>query len=482
MAEASQWYVDSSSGSDINAGTHTGSAKASGSLAQITMGFGTFEVEQSGAFSSYTHAAGDMLRVRNVGAMGGVVRGIYPIASKTSNDVVVCTGDAGDSMMNYDILWSINGAWATAKFAIETGVPSISVNKDQKDTINGDQINLKGSFTPSATIDFSALGATNSVAAPIILRGYTSTKNDGGVATLSGAGARTIINAGTTGTGGNFNCFCDLTFENCAGDIVAVLNDKNFIVRCSFKTNTVSGLKIGANNVVYDCFFYKLGGGSSYALECFDKQNIIMCSTFDKDTTSPAAMIKTFGDPATMLINNIIKVDGATDGVYNGASKLIMIGNSIASVGGTGSGVTGGTSNRQITLINNAVQGFSGVGGIAYDILTLWNVMVFAGNTAHNNTKHYTASNDGSVEGQHGDVFLDIGDNESIGGGSTIFADVSASTDDFLPEDVGNMIAGAFPTTFLGLSLTNYKDKGALDKQSSGGASGSASWSSTGMF
>ena len=45
------------------------------------------------------------------------------------------------------------------------------------------------------------------------------------------------------------------------------------------------------------------------------------------------------------------------------------------------------------------------------------------------------------------------------------------------------MIAGAFPTTFLGLSLTNYKDKGALDKAAGGGgATGNAAWSSTGMF
>ena len=476
MAEPTQWYVDSSSGSDNNVGNKTGAAAATGSTADVDPAAN--ELTQAGAFSSYTHTAGDKLRIYYGGSLGGATAGIYTVNSKTDSNTVVLGSSPGDSMMAGDVGWAINGAWATAKYAIETGVTGLHGGKD---TVNGDQINLKGSFTPSATIDISNLGAASTAHVPMILRGYSSTKNDGGVATLSGSGTRSIITAANSAAGGRFNCYCDLTFENCGSNHVVQVADKNFFVRCSFKTNTTDGMKCTLNNVIYGCFFHKLGGAGTYALNMSDKQNIVMCCTFDKDTTTPDAMIKVTGDPATMLINNIIKVDGTTNGVQNGASKLIMVGNSVASVGGTGTAVTGGAGARQITLINNAVQGFSGLGGIGYDIRDNWNVMVFAGNTAYNNTKHYMAQSK-SDEGDHGDVFLDIGDNEALGGVSPIFADISAGTDDFTPEDVGNMIAGAFPTTFLGLSLTNYKDKGALDKQSGGGATGSASWSSTGMF
>ena len=75
---------------------------------------------------------------------------------------------------------SIGTPWASVQHALD----SIT-----RDATNGDQVNIKSGTADvlAATLDLTTYG-TPTATAPLVLRGYTSAANDGGVGVLSGGG------------------------------------------------------------------------------------------------------------------------------------------------------------------------------------------------------------------------------------------------------------------------------------------------------
>ena len=71
--------------------------------------------------------------------------------------------------------------WQTLKYAIETGIT--------RNSSTGDRINLKGNVTHTvaATASLSDYVVSASEAAPLLIQGYTSAANDGGIAYLAGS-------------------------------------------------------------------------------------------------------------------------------------------------------------------------------------------------------------------------------------------------------------------------------------------------------
>ena len=86
---------------------------------------------------------------------------------------------------------SSGNPWQTIKHAIESGIT--------RNAINGDRINLKSNsaHVVASTPDYSLYG-TPSVAAPLIVQGYTTTANDGGYAEVTCSSGQRLAGGTTT--------------------------------------------------------------------------------------------------------------------------------------------------------------------------------------------------------------------------------------------------------------------------------------------
>lgn len=219
------------------------------------------------------------------------------------------------------------------------------------------QINVKSNGTHTLTSQSIMAGGGN--LGSQVLRGYDSVANDGGIATIDCDQLYGI-------TLNTYASICDLYFINRGtGNIISNGYADGYIriKNCGF--NGANGVAINLSNssayMVEGCYFYDcLETVASQALP-----ETSVCNSFiQKGPNNPptAAMV----NGSISLIGNMIWTDGATHGIlntYNGA-RYFCRNNSIFSDGGTGSGIQdGGNSTFNRFSTDNAIEGFSGVGG-----------------------------------------------------------------------------------------------------------------------
>lgn len=256
-----------------------------GSYDDTGHGDGDYRLERSGSFSGYTHGTDPPYIYLDNGS--GITPGLYTIASKVSNDVILLTSSAGSDSSD---VGSSTGAWD-----LDDAATNLSA---------GQRLNIRGSFSGyGSDITFANNGTAIN---PIVIRGYGAdsppTIGDGGNADID-MGAYTLIFSGdlylvegleVTGT--------DLSYT------VRSAGTQNLFYRCKMKnTNTGSvstceGLFL-QDGVAVNCWFSSAGTGTSTALLLF-RAAAIGCYV---ESTCHGIWLNCSSGRSNMVCNCIIK-------------------------------------------------------------------------------------------------------------------------------------------------------------------------------
>lgn len=321
-----------------------------------------------------------------------------------------------------------------------------ALNTATRDATNGNQFNVKAGTSEilAAALSFTTHG-TPTATAPCIIRGYTSAANDGGIGVVSGNGSVACINSGSL----SFIKLIDMRFTNCGSATVITLSGNNIIVNCEIDTTTGSGVSM--NGSIMGCYIHNIAGsGVTGNLLCYG-------NTFRNETNDFTQAI--LASNVSLVLFNIIDIDGASHGVnFNGDSNTVLF-NSVFSNGGTGTGIrNGSTSHEQTVIVNNTVQGFSGVGGIGI-LVAGQNADVVGYNLAFNNATNYSLT---------GDINASLGNNDTAGASPF----TNAGSDDFDP--IAGLLASypSYPTTWSNYTSTQQNLIRMAAQYAAGGAGG----------
>jgi len=316
-----------------------------------------------------------------------------------------------------------------------------ALNTQTRDATNGDQFNIKAGTDEilAAALSLATYGIPT-IAAPIIFRGYTSAANDGGIGGISGNGSVGI----KVITSDDFMYWVDLHLHNTGSNTIVAVDDNCLFLNCEFN-NAATGISLDAANAVIRCHFHDISGNGILSNNTF---NHIESCYFENDGTrdfTNAITVLTSG----IIRNNIIKIDGTSNGITNSAAGVQILHNSIYSAGGTGKGINLTTSGGRSVVLNNIVEGFSGSGGIGLSVAAGHDLYVYGNNKFYNNATNTSIS---------GDTLIDLLNNSVLS--ASPFA--SPSTDNFMVDT--SVKAGAYPTSFKGSITNQFLDVGAAQR------------------
>jgi hypothetical protein len=331
---------------------------------------------------------------------------------------------------------SIGTPWATVQKALDTIT---------RDSTNGDRINVKdsGDDTSSAPLDFTTYGTTLNNNSPLVIQGYTSAAGDGGIGGLSGGGSVSIQN-----TVNNYVHYFDMHLHNCgsAAVISAATQRYSIFANCEIDNTSGDGINIDINNRVIFCHIHNIGG---YGVRC--RSDVAFCYLAN-GTNDFNAAIYIDGTGQLSVFNNVINIDGSSDGIVVFDRTGIISNNSVYSSSGTGTGI----NCHQGVFVGNVVEGFSGVGGIGLDITAVKPIV--RDNYFYNNTT--------KIGGSSGSAHILWTDSNNTTLGSSPFTNAGAG-DFTVTTDVKAL---GFPVAnYPGLSLRSYLDIGALQRKEPGG-------------
>ena len=331
--------------------------------------------------------------------------------------------------------------WKTVTYALTTGIT--------RDATNGDQLNVRSTASDAvSSLAIHTVYGSPTADAPLIIRGYTTTADDGGVGVLDGSGTGRIFNSTA-----DYVHLIDMRFTN-SGSTQLINGDNNWTVdRCQFDNTTGTALALDDDATIVNCYFTNIG---ATGISTTNRVYVRAC-TFENDGGSNEFTYGLTPGGTTgwnRMEECLFKLSGASNGIsHNGAGGHLEVRNcSFYSTSGTGKGVTGGSSARSIICVNNLAEGFSGVGGIGF-YLRGWSAVTYGHNAAYNNTANYDVT---------ADVEFSLGDNESLS------ASPFTSSSDFTPVDTGNVLGGSYPTSLKGLPQVQSRDKGAIQKPAAG--------------
>ena len=289
-----------------------------------------------------------------------------------------------------------------------------------RDSTNGDIFYGKGSETLGGIINDTTYGTPTSTAPCVLAKwdaDWTLTAQDSTTGLLDSSMPYTY--------------FYDIIF-NCNGRTNGQSFDPHtscVVHKCVFHNsayNNANGM-CDLNTTYVDCHFYN----AYYAGRGNSGSRILGCHFEDIETSA----IWTNGGGGHYS-NNTFDLSahaGATAFEINSGSQTIT-NNSIYQSAGTGTGIETGSGSESSVIANNLIEGFSGTGGVAFDIQSTGTLLI--ANAAYNNTTDFN---------KVGNLFLDL-DNESLG--ASPFAKSGAGTyanrgTYFAPQDTGNVLGGA---------------------------------------
>ena len=251
---------------------------------------------------------------------------------------------------------SIGTPWASVQHALDT---------IQRDTVNGDQINVKAGAPDvlAASLSLATYG-TPTGAAPLVIRGYSNTAGDGGVGTLDRGGGNTpIVN------GGSYLHFVDLRLTNTSGTRGLVLGNHCSVQRCTIDTILGTGSasygvegNTGANITVIGCRFSNIHRQAIRVWQGVILGNVFECGA-DAYRWSGVYVVN---GPAAVVGNlfTIHQADSVGIRTENGTGVLIANNAIYNTAAATARGIQVGEPNPYtVSVLNNIVCGYSGVGG-----------------------------------------------------------------------------------------------------------------------
>lgn len=316
-----------------------------------------------------------------------------------------------------------------------------ALNTVTRDATDGDRFNIKAGTAEilAAALSLTTYG-TPSFSAPLIFQGYTAAQGDRGVGAINCNGATALTNAGDC-----INWYDLEVYGGPAAGTLITMAEYSTVAACYIHDSTGNGVTSAfSHTTMIGNHFEDLGDGTHDMVSVSGSVGAKIVGNYFNDggTRNCRHTINLTISGAT-VINNIISIDGASNGIHtDSVFNQCIIGNTILSAAGTGIGIykTGSNVSIATTLFNNYVEGFSGAGGVGYSATESSNGGgVYGQNAAFNNTTDY------SVSGEH---YLALGDNEALGvtgiakSGADTFANRFVY---FSPVDTGNMQTGGYP-------------------------------------
>lgn len=281
----------------------------------------------------------------------------YYVSPASGNDT---TGDG-----------SIGTPWATVQKALNT------ITRNATD---GDQINLQtgGTDTLGAALSYVTYG-TPTATAPLIIRGYTSAADDGGIGVISGAGSYAIL-AGNN----DYIHLLDLRLTNVGGNVAVALRHHCSIQGCEIDTGTSRGIDTSGAVIVDRCYIHDFSSFGVYDIggALISHSHIAACGSY----------LIALSGPMGRAHRNILKPATAVTAILLNAPGAEAVGNSISGSSGTAKGIEAAASLTRLVCTNNIVQGFSGAGGVGISVPSTCVLAQYHSNAAYNNTTNYSVA------------------------------------------------------------------------------------------
>lgn len=243
-------------------------------LTAATFTNSTKKLNETGAFTSYTFVAGDLIYIDGG---TGVTTGLYEIAGRDSNDQIELVDDIGGT--DPTDVTSSTGPFATIQQAMDT-------------IADGDTIRIcnDGDHTPPVT-GIAPGTNTGSQSAPVIVTGTDARglKNLGRTTRVKiDCSGQTSTNDGLALTGANMNSgsftFLNLWIDNSPGDGVGCSGYSNHHLtfrQCRISNNTGYGVNAAVNSglSMIDCELDNNGNYGFSGSSAFNgPHNILFCS------------------------------------------------------------------------------------------------------------------------------------------------------------------------------------------------------------
>jgi hypothetical protein len=323
----------------------------------------------------------------------------------------------------------IGDPWGDLEYLLETGTPGS----------DGNQINIKAGTDEvlAAKLETAiALGTfTHTETNPLIIRGYTSVANDGGIGGISGNSTVQIFADATA----DYVHFVDMHLHSGPDSATYLVDLDNYVSFRNCEIGPTDGGGISAD-VYCDytaCYVHDIGqiygingGGAGIVERCYVDMT--------GDTGGTVAINVQNGATCE---GNIVVVTGAQSGIRTAGSPVYVHNNSIYSTTGTGGGIACQNS-AETSIRNNLIEGFSGVGGEGIKNGSASRLVYYEGNAFYNNTTNFEdngLTNPIPVSGSDTD-------NETL----TASPFTDAANGDFSPVDTGNVLEGSLPNVIGG--------------------------------
>ena len=318
-----------------------------------------------------------------------------------------------------------------------------AIEQETFDTTNGTRINIKAGATETLAANLSDALADTSVsiawapsgAAPLVFQGYTATAGDGGIGVISG-GATVPIYSNSSLDGIHFR---DLDLGNCGAQPILTVDDDCYVVGCEVHNTTGVAINVGERGFIVGNYIYDVG---NKAIVGFVDGGFVGYNYIDgvvgTEVLTDAVDVGIQVTAGYTVYRNIIKVQGAADGILSVSAGNVINGNSIYSSAGTGFGIDCKETTTKINyaIMNNLIEGFSGVGGVGINIQTE-NQLFIAGNSVYDCTT--------AISSAAGTTIFSSG-NETLGASPF----TAAASGDFSPVDTGSVKEGVIPAIIGG--------------------------------
>lgn len=344
---------------------------------------------------------------------------------------------------------AINANSGTGTIGDPFGDLQYAFNTITRSTTVGDQINVKAGTAETRTTSFTL--ATYGSPTCLIIRGYTSAANDGGIGeiTFNANNANLFASAPANtqfidmkvgnNVGGDFNLGSQGLFLGCE------LHTSSGAISSSVMFSKI--LEVGVTNqfTISASAGFVIGNFIKHSKACraiqASGQGAIICENVISLNNTSSNAVGIYQQISAAMSPGVIK----NNTIYNAAA-------------GTGCGIDMDSRvTNQSLIINNIIEGFSGTGGTAIKInaSNTRNAGVIRANRWFNCANGYAGTDAHTAT-----------DNSALA--SSPFA--SPSTDDFR---VSSAVAGiGWPPAYYGSSvLLQYLDLGALQRQATGGGS-----------
>lgn len=327
---------------------------------------------------------------------------------------------------------SVGTPWKTLQHAFDTLT---------RNTTDGNQVNLKAgtAHVNAAALDLTTFIAGGALAAvaPLIIRGYTSAANDGGIGEIDCGGA--TMWAATTYA---YVILADLEMHTFGNNNGIVLDDYCTIYHCEVHKGTSSPfsrilVSLDLASIVTGCYIHDSGAGNNAHALRVNSSGFISGNYIELGADVGSGTTAIYATSYTMVTGNIIcNTSTLTRGIY--ANDGYYTGNIVYNqAAATVNGITVFTGSGNACIFNNIVIGYSGVGGVG---IATDNQRILGHNAFYNNTANYTASDQ---------TFLDLTTND-VALAADPFTDAANGDFSLTAAAKTALAAKGFPISYLG--------------------------------